>query len=214
MEHYWSDFIGLCDAEYCSRAIDTGIPKDDLRFINIDNSVRFIATINNDSTTERLSPRLIDRAPIINLDISNKMAHNFSGKILEGTIRTETLNKLFSPREEVELSKANDLILNRIIEHLSKRDSKLGNLVHISKRKVNAITNYCSVVSPILDNEIAMDFSIEQHILPHIEGYGQGFKKRLEELSDILGRSYPRSSAQLERIITSGNEFTSSFSYF
>ncbi|CNG09394.1 ATPase involved in DNA repair [Yersinia enterocolitica] len=214
MEHYWSDFIGLCDAEYCSRAIDTGIPKDDLRFINIDNSVRFIATINNDSTTERLSPRLIDRAPIINLDISNDMAHNFAGKNLEGTIRTETLNKLLSPREDIELSKANDLILNRIIEHLSKRDSKLGNSVHISKRKVNAITNYCSVVSPILDNEIAMDFSIEQHILPHIEGYGQGFKNRLGELSDILGRSYPRSSAQLERIITTGNEFTSSFSYF
>jgi len=214
IEHYWSDFIGLCDAEYFSRSIDTGIPKKEQRFLTIDNSIRFIATINNDSTTERLSPRLIDRAPIINLDVSNKIAHNFSGKILEGAVRTETLNRLFSPKEEVELSKASDLILNRIIEHLSKRDSKLGNSVHISKRKVNAITNYCSVVSPLLDNEMAMDFSIEQHILPHIEGYGQGFKKRLEELSEILGRSYPRSSAQLERIITSGNEFTSSFSYF
>lgn len=210
MEHYWSDFIGLCDAEYRSRPIDTGIPKDELRFLNIDDSVRFIATINNDSTTEKLSPRLIDRAPIINLDISNDMVHNVSEKLLDGA----TLNRLFTPKDDAELSKASELVLHRVIEHLSKRDSKLGNSIHVSKRKINVITNYCSLVGSILDNEMAMDFAIAQHILPHIEGYGQGFKKRLEELLDILGRLYPRSSTQLERIIANGNEFTGSFSYF
>lgn len=214
MEHYWSDFICLCDVDYHLKPIDTGIPNSDLRFLNIDSSVRFIATINNDSTTERLSPRLIDRAPIINLDVSNEIAHNISGKQIDGAIKNNILNKLFSPREDVELSKASQINLNRIIEHLSKRDSKLGNTVHISKRKINMITNYCSVVSTILDNEIAMDFAIEQHILPHIEGYGHAFKQRLEIFSELLGRSYPRSSAQLEQIISSGNEFTSSFSYF
>ncbi|KLN96646.1 ATPase AAA [Moellerella wisconsensis] len=214
MEHYWSDFIGLCDTDYCSRPIDTGIPKEELRFLNVDNSVKFIATINNDSTTEKLSPRLIDRAPIINLNVSSEIVHDITGKVLNGAIKTETLNKLFSVRDDTELSKASELILHRIIEHLSKRDAKLGNSIYISKRKINIITNYCSFVSPILDSEVAMDFAIEQHILPHIEGYGLGFKKRLEELSDILGRLYPRSSAQLERIITNGNEFTNSFSYF
>lgn len=214
MEHYWSDFIGLCDADYSFRPIDTGIPKDELRFLKIDSSVRFIATINNDSTTERLSPRLIDRAPIINLNINNDMVHDVTGKKLNGALSNETLSKLLSPKDDFELSKSSELILHRVIESLIKRDIKLGNSIYISKRKINIITNYCSVVSPILDNEVAMDFAIEQHVLPHIEGYGLGFKKRLEELLDILGRSYPRSTSQLERIIASGNEFTNSFSYF
>lgn len=214
MEHYWSDFIALCDLDYGSRPIDTGIPNNHLKFLNIDSSVRFIAAINNDSTTERLSPRLIDRAPVINLDISNEISHNFSVTQINGPIEISKMNDFFSPKDEVELSKLSQMNLNKIIDHLLKRDSKLGNTVHISKRKKNAITNYCSVVSTILDNEKAMDFAIEQHILPHIEGYGQGFKQRLDMLSELLGRSYPRSSAQLERIILNGNEFTSSFSYF
>lgn len=213
MEHYWSDFIGHCDSDYGSRPIDTGIPKEDLRFLKLDESVRFIATINNDATTERLSPRLIDRAPIINLDLSSEIAHNIVGKKLDGAVHSSLMKKLFIP-DEAELSKANSLVLKQVIEQLSVRDSKLGNPVHISKRKVNAITNYCAVVGSILDSEVALDFAIEQHILPHIEGYGLGFKKRLGNLQTILGRSYPRSTAQIERILASGNEFTSSFSYF
>ena len=213
MEHYWSDFIGLCDNDYSSRPIDTGIPKEELRFLRLDESVRFIATINNDATTERLSPRLIDRAPIINLDLSSDITHNIVGKKLEGAIYSNLMKQLFIP-DEAELSKANSLILKQVIEQLSVRDSTLGSPIYISKRKVNAITNYCAVVGSILDSEVSLDFAIEQHILPHIEGYGLGFKKRLGNLQTILGRSYPRSTAQIERILASGNEFTSSFSYF
>jgi Mrp family chromosome partitioning ATPase len=81
VEHYWSDFLGMCDTEGAKRRIDLGIPDAGQRFLEIGPQVRFIATINNDATTEKLSPRLIDRAPIITLgeDVSMEDVSDFVG---------------------------------------------------------------------------------------------------------------------------------------
>lgn len=213
MEHYWSDFLALCDLENLNRPIDTGIPHKSHRFLNVGHNTRFIATINNDATTEKLSPRLIDRVPIITLDVStDKMIDTTSIK-LEGSIQASNLRKLFIP-EYPELSKAEESILARIIETLGSRDPSLGKPIPISRRKVNAITNYCDIAGQMIGSEAAMDFAIQQHVLPHIEGYGSSFRKRLEQLLSIVNKTYPRSSAQIERILASGNEFTGSYSYF
>lgn len=213
MEHYWSDFLALCDIENFARPIDTGIPHDNLRLLDIGESTRFIATINNDSTTERLSPRLIDRTPVITLDSSKSQIVDSSGVTLDGAVSAEKMKEFFIP-EYAELSKSDESMLAKIIETLSVRDSSLGQSISISQRKINAITNYYDIAGKMIGSEAAMDFAIQQHILPHIEGYGANFKKRLEKLSLIINKTYPRSAEQLERIISSGNEFTGSYSYF
>ena len=62
MEHYWSSFMGMTD----SRGTETlRLGNKDVR---ITDNLRFISTVNYDSTTEYLSPRLIDRAPVIVLE--------------------------------------------------------------------------------------------------------------------------------------------------
>ncbi|MBN9781385.1 AAA family ATPase, partial [Vibrio parahaemolyticus] len=94
------------------------------------------------------------------------------------------------------------------------RDPAFGKAIPISRRKGNAITNYCDVEGQMIGSEAAMDFAIQQHILPHIEGYGVSFRKRLEQLLTIVNKTYPRSAAEIERILASGNEFTGSYSYF
>ncbi len=63
MEYYWADFMDLCEEWDKSNSIDLGGG----RVFRIPETLRFLATINNDHTTEILSPRLIDRANVIDL---------------------------------------------------------------------------------------------------------------------------------------------------
>ncbi|WP_418641716.1 AAA family ATPase [Vibrio chaetopteri] len=212
MEHYWSDFLGLCDMENLSRPIDTGIPGKG-RFLHIGSKTRFLATINNDATTERLSPRLIDRVPVITLDsITPHVSDAFTFE-LDGAMSFSKMQELFIP-EDASLSKSDESQLNKVIDTLVLRDQQLGQPVPISHRKRIAVTNYVDVAGALIGSEPAMDFAIMQHILPQIEGYGTQFRKRLENLNSLLSKSYPRSAEQLDRVISCGNEFTGSYSFF
>lgn len=64
MEYYWGDFMRICDnrthiGEYVSFGGEATY--------SVPDTLRFLATINNDFTTENLSPRLLDRANIVKL---------------------------------------------------------------------------------------------------------------------------------------------------
>jgi len=214
MEHYWSDFLGMCDLEGRLRPLDTGIPSPEDRYLNIGSHVRFVATINNDNTTERLSPRLIDRVPVISLEDDGKIYNSdSSGLKLDGAIDSSLLGQFFTT-EDAELSRADDAFLNRIINTLNDRDSELGQTVPISVRKQMAITNYCAVAGEIMGSDTAMDFAISQHVLPHIEGYGTKFRNRIAKLLPLLSKSHPRSTRHVERILAGGNDFTGTYSFF
>lgn len=216
VEHYWSDFLGMCDAEGRKRPIDTGIPNPEQRFLSVGDHVRFIATINNDATTERLSPRLIDRVPVICIDHfeSNQATTNLGTNIkLDGAVEAGKLHEFFLA-EDAELSKANQAILGDVIGTLMNRDADLGQSVPISHRKLMAITNYCAVAGDIIGPELAMDFAISQHILPHIEGYGTKFRNRIQKLQPILSKAHPRSAHHVERILAGGNDLTGTYSFF
>lgn len=217
IEHYWSDFLGMCDPEGRNRPIDTGIPNESARYLQIGGHVRFIATINNDSTTERLSPRLIDRVPIISLQHSKSMIANSmrtSLSKLDGAISANNFFKHFMPDESGELTRSNEVVLNQVIDILQNRDPNFGQVINISQRKINAITNYCATAGEYIGQDSAMDFAISQHILPHIEGHGTKFRNRIQELSNSIGKSYPRVNHHLERILSGGNDFTGTYSFF
>ena len=70
MEYYWADFMNLCEAWSPNNSIDLGGG----RVFKIPEELHFIATINNDHTTEILSPRLIDRANVIDLPVPGDLS--------------------------------------------------------------------------------------------------------------------------------------------
>ena len=64
IEYYWADFMRLTDRSSSNDSyINIGTDKE----LYVPETLRFVATINTDQTTESLSPRLIDRACIIKL---------------------------------------------------------------------------------------------------------------------------------------------------
>lgn len=214
IEHYWSDFLGMCDPEG-QKKIETGCTNEALKYIEVGENTRFIATINNDATTERLSPRMIDRAPVISLEIDSPQESTlgeFSN--LDGAIKYSELHRFFGIKDQAELDTNEEKKLTSILEILRRRDNSWGQPINISARKLSAITNYCYVISPLLTSDQAMDFAIAQHVLPHIEGYGSGFKDRLESMRSELGADLPRSRNIMDRIISSGSELTNSYSFF
>ncbi|MGF1707211.1 AAA family ATPase [Enterovibrio baiacu] len=212
VEHYWSDFLSYCDKENLVRPLDIGIPDIQKRYLSVDPRTRFIATINSDSTTEPLSPRLIDRVPVISLDRTNLQLSEGSGYTIGGTIPASKLKELFTS-EDPELSRAQNGLLNEVIVQLTKRDGKLGASLNISQRKVNAITHYVDVAGKLIGSEAAMDFALSQFVLPHIEGFGPDFRVRIEQLQDKVSK-YQRTTDHLDRVLSKGNNLSGSYSFF
>lgn len=217
LEHYWSDFIGMCDPEGRSRPIDTGHPDSQKRQMVVPDSVRFIATINRDSTTERLSPRLIDRAPIISLEHDwTEGAPPETELTLDGAINYTLCTQLLMNNNSEDMPRSQKQILENILNVMTRRDASLGQPIAISHRKTSAINNYCVVAGRLMDDyELAFDYAVSQHILPHIEGHGPKFKARLEDLQAVLKENkFYNSQQHLSRILESGSNFAGTYSFF
>lgn len=69
MEYYWADFMAACDNRIAvGDGSDGAVAAKPVHIdiggesVEVTGVLRFLATINNDHTTEKLSPRLLDRA--------------------------------------------------------------------------------------------------------------------------------------------------------
>ncbi|NIG54523.1 hypothetical protein [Chitinophaga sp. Cy-1792] len=215
IEHYWSDFLGVTDKE-TDRSIHLNDPKQD-GYISLPDGLRFLFTINNDHTTEILSPRLLDRASIIKLDYDAQKSTEltFTALTIDHDMSYHSfasIRSAFFP-ENPSLTQNEKRTFTEILNILGDKDAKLGKQVPVSPRKVKAITMYCHVVRKIFNKYhsnqfLALDYAILQNIIPLINGHGKGFEARLQKLKDeCFHRSLLKSGQELDEIITKGKEF-------
>lgn len=98
IEYYWADFMRLTDR---SSLNDMYINIGAERELYVPETLKFVATINTDQTTETLSPRLIDRACIIKLPkVEPKYSIDVSSTSTE-IITWDNFVKAFSKTEEL-----------------------------------------------------------------------------------------------------------------
>lgn len=219
IEHYWSDFLTLSDTfNNTGNKINVGIQDADQQHLHIPKSLRFIATINSDETTERLSPRLIDRAPVISLTHGHyNLPLEFSDDTkFDGALPFSNLNTAFNPSDLCfALSDTEENNLKSIITTLSSTHNRAAP-IHISPRKIQAIHKYCKTANELLYQRYQpMDFAIAQHVLPMINGFGKGYRERLNQLHQKLGEcNYEISRQLLNSIIERGDEMMDSYSFF
>jgi len=217
LEHYWSAFMDMADGKE-DRTLRLG--QQELR---IPSMLRFVGTINYDGTTEPLSQRLINRAPIIVIDES-EIAHvetSDESSVQEITfpLPSGQMNELFGKSKEIPaFDPREDVAFQRIKKTLTSTDMGLGRPVSISPRKELAILHYCSKARALMgeDNDLAaLDLAVSQHILPLINGNGTHFKSRLELLKgDMDELVLPRSARYLERMIAYGSQDLHSYDFF
>lgn len=234
MEHYWSDFLSICDTFQEGKILNLG-GRDKQFTLELPPNLRFIATINTDATVEPLSDRLLDRAGVITLgieDSNTNEAMEVENLLFNGAVPYKELAEAFmidaNPIKLQEQGKQDSEL--SILQETGKLDSELSILqeirnalqmeiantpaVHISKRKSNAILRYCAVANELNYQQMSpIDFAVAQHILPKIKGHGKGFKDRLLALDKVLNDSrLLQSKRLLKQILDNGSEFGDTFS--
>lgn len=218
MEYYWADFMNICDDLSISNELNIGGD----RTFKIPETLHFTATINNDHTTETLSPRLIDRASIITLPSASDLetrknrinpwdVENISWKSIRSTF-------IYTGERIPELGGMAS-VYNEVKQHLEKQN------ISLSPRTERAIKEYCHVTSKLFDsdedpvkrptNTIALDFAILQKVLPKINGYGEDYRLWLEEFSEICKRSeLDKTREAIKKIIKKGSANMEYYQFF
>ncbi len=219
MEYYWSDFMNICDDLGPGSTVNLG----ENYIFGIPETLHFVATINNDHTTETLSPRLIDRAWIITLPQLSRREYSalsaevpFPSEDVE-TLSWKTLKTAFIPSSgeisfSPEIQKCYDLIIDKL------REKKIS----VSPRIDRAIKRYWTIASRLFEEEtqtspsiIALDYAVQQRILPKINGSGEDFEAWLSSLASICsnnGLSY--SSQMINDMIAKGRDNMKYYHFF
>ena len=216
MEYYWADFMNVCDDPNYNGSINLG----NNNVFSIPETLHFWATINNDHTTEILSPRLIDRAWVITLpkpkNITGKK--DFQNDQLK-TISWECLKKAFSSEgyDSIVFDRESKAIYDCIKEKLSKQG------VFISPRVDIAIQNYWKTGASVMEEGeygnspslVALDYAVAQKILPKIVGSGDEYESWLEDIRDYCEeKNLNNSSKILAQIIERGNRNMKYYQFF
>lgn len=207
MEYYWADFMNVCDDLSDNSSINLGNDNN----LQVPETLRFLATINNDHTTETLSPRLIDRAWIITLPktpmlqlgqtITDEQIHNITWDAIKSVFTTAGYEKIGFDRETQN-------VYSSLKDKLAQQD------IYVSPRVDIAIQNYWTVASGLMEEDeygtsgkiIALDYAFAQKILPKIKGSGEEFANWLNELrSYCTGKGLVHSGEIIEAIIIYGN---------
>lgn len=162
--------------------------------IQIPETLHFLATINNDQTTEPLSPRLLDRAWVIKLP---EIAMDYDDKpnLKDG------FKEIFSWKQIKDLFVENtvDEIKKDYIDVLDSIYSSFNNAgLSVSPRIKQSIRKYISVAQKLMDSErnnaqgeeVAIDFAVLQKLLPKINGNVNDFKKLFTELKSICSENH------------------------
>ncbi len=211
IEHYWAEFSSIADDD--SKKVIRITDQDN---IPISKGMRFVATINYDHTTEVLSERLISRAPII------KLAKSDSGLsddlVFDGIMSMFEYAKLdhwLKPQKEnYKLDIKNRF--DSIVRKLEEEDSNLGIPIIVSYRKQRAVERYCAAVTPLMKMNTpltALDYAVNQHVLPLISGRGDAYRRRLMALHEKL-QNMDLSRKHLEKIIQAGDNNFKYYKFF
>lgn len=216
IEHYMSDFLGLFDSEGRNRPIDTGNTKANKRYLHVPKNLRFIATINNDATTEMLSPRLCDRVPIISMDLRDyQSTRSLDACEIRGSIKYTQLENYFGKVLSDDGLEDLPAKIQQLINIFEDTNKEFGQNIRVSKRKINAMQSYFKRASEYMDETTAADFAVSQYMLPSINGFGPDFKKRIDKILDQSQRSgLNRTSEIVNSILVTGDAHVGSFSYF
>jgi len=175
--------------------------------LTIHPNVRFWGTINYDETTERLSPRLLDRTGMIFLtarDVLESVETKTpeAGSLLAQGISARLLFEKFTCSPE----DCPDRLwegLKPFLELLKKPSEDWGPGIDISPRVLNAVERYLANVGDLLTDGRAVDFVFQQRIVPVLRGRGDPFLRRLDALKvELSKKGLERSAAHIGGALT------------
>ncbi len=220
LEHYWSLFYNLADSVVQHNSL-IKLNLGGKETVKYSNNLRFLATINFDPTTERLSPKIIDRVNIIQIPLNkyintNEISFN----------NTENLS--ISYQKCIEFFKLLDFSEGKFNFELDDEISQIYQEIKqifydlkliISPRVEIAIKRYCNIAKNLMrESSRPLDYCVAQRLLPTINTQGEKQKQHLLKLLNVFSsKNMDISEKILEQIIKCGEDggvFEDNYNYF
>ena len=210
MEYYWSDWMRFCDEEAGS-----DIRLTDGLHAKVPPTLRFLATINSDATTETLSPRILDRTMVVTLPDMALVGLSTCNTIACCTMPPwSSLEKIFGRQPITE---------PKVFESLKEIYSQFDCLgIRISPRSRRQIEGYVGTASSIftdLPNKPAffeaLDFAVLQKYSHVLTARGNTSSNNSRRLVILLEKKMlTRSQQRTEAIIKKGTKDMNCFRFF
>lgn len=233
VERYFADFLSamesgekikLWDGNEKETDKDKYVPAD----IKLPKNVFIIGTINVDETTYMFSPKVLDRANVIEFKIAPDEMEDYLGKKVKinlenaysacADMAVDFVNKTNS---QVEKDEKNKDVLLSFFKELKKVNAEFG------YRTVNEISRYLHFADGDLEDDSAIDTAILQKLLPKLHGSRKklvpvltslwklclknGIIKEIDAEFDATDFKYPESAEKIQRMYHAvvDNGFTS-----
>jgi len=231
VERYFADFLSAMESGEPIKLWDNekgDVPKE----IELPKNVFIIGTINVDETTYMFSPKVLDRANVIEFKIAADEMEDYLGKRVKinlesaysacANMAVDFVNKA---NTQVEKDEKNKDVLLSFFKELKKVNAEFG------YRTVNEISRYLHFADGDLEDDSAIDTAILQKLLPKLHGSRKKLVPTLTALWDIClndgnttkidteteklnfqeGFKYPESAEKIKRMYDAviDNGFTS-----
>ncbi|MBB6459020.1 PhoH family protein [Flammeovirga kamogawensis] len=192
IEHYWAAFYSNTDTK---AQMDKGlkISLGNNEFIEYANNLRFLGTLNLDSTTEQISPRLLDRSHIVRLDLPKRDVPLISSEIIMPEpyeIPFDSIRDLFDLKDfKQELAPDQlEFIDTELEERFEQISVELRNLgIQISLRTRKAVIEYCNLAHSAMNEQFRpLDYCLAQRVFTRINLQGAEAREGLKTLLDIV----------------------------
>src|SRR5262249_2829448 len=159
--------------------------------IRLHPNVRFWGTINYDETTERLSPRLLDRTGMIFLGAQDVLLSaaepprpGLLGAARGGVRARDLLGTSCRPEDACPAARWGRI--RPLLELLRRQREGWGPGIDLSPRVLKGIQRYLANSDGVLDVRTGVDFAFQQRVLPVLRGRGPGFTERVKALHEKL----------------------------
>lgn len=190
VERYFADFLSAMESH---QAIHLWKKEDDFDdetpdSIILPQNLFIIGTINVDETTYMFSPKVLDRANVIEFAVSEDDMSNFLAmspdvdmSLCEGLAADMAADfvKIASTKKEIS-SDANE-VLNNFFKNLKKANAEFG------YRTATEIGRFISLASESMGTENAVDAAIVQKLLPKLHGSRKKIVSVTKELWKLCG---------------------------
>ena len=227
VERYFADFLSAIESGEKIKLWDNengDVPKE----ISLPKNVFIIGTINVDETTYMFSPKVLDRANVIEFKIAADEMEHYLGETVNinlantysacADMAEDFVNKANS---QVEKDEKNKDVLLSFFKELKKVNAEFG------YRTVNEISRYLHFADGDLEDDSAIDTAILQKLLPKLHGsrkklvpvltslwqlcLNDGVTKEIDAEFNKDDFKYPESAEKIQRMYNAvvDNGFTS-----
>ena len=182
VERYFADFLSAMESGEPIKLWDNeagNVPTE----IELPKNVFIIGTINVDETTYMFSPKVLDRANVIEFKIAPDEMDEYLGKKVNINLEKAysacadmAVDFVTKAKSQVEKDEKNKDVLLSFFKELKKVNAEFG------YRTVNEISRYLHFADGELTADSAIDTAILQKLLPKLHGSAKKLKKVLEPM--------------------------------